>query len=94
MAEELWQLLGHDKTLAYEPWPQFDPALMHEDTVEVPVQVNGKLRGRVNVPAGSDAAATEAAARGDPEDRRAARRQNDRESRRRSRSKLVNFVVK
>ena len=39
---------------------------MRDDVVEVPVQVNGKLRGRVNVPADSDAAATEAAARQDP----------------------------
>ena len=65
MAEELWQLLGHEKTLAYEPWPAADPRWLKEDTVEVPVQVNGKLRGKVTVPAGSDAAATEAAARAD-----------------------------
>jgi leucyl-tRNA synthetase len=66
IAEELWQLLGHDKSLAYEPWPPADPALVRDDVAEVPVQVNGKLRGRVSVPAGSDAAATEAAARQDP----------------------------
>ncbi len=66
IAEELWQLLGHGKSLAYEPWPAADPALVKDDVVEVPVQVNGKLRGRVQVPAGSDAAATEAAARQDP----------------------------
>ena len=65
MAEELWQLLGHAKTLAYEPWPAFDEAAIKEDTIEVPVQVNGKLRGRVRVPADADAAATEAAARAD-----------------------------
>jgi leucyl-tRNA synthetase len=63
IAEELWQLLGHDRTLAYEPWPQFDPAQLREDTVEIPVQVGGKLRGRVRVAAGSDAATLEAAAR-------------------------------
>ena len=63
IAEELWQVLGHDGTLAYEPWPQFDPAQFREDTVEIPVQVCGKLRGRVRVAAGSDAAALEAAAR-------------------------------
>jgi leucyl-tRNA synthetase len=65
IAEELWQILGHDKSLAYESWPPADPALVKDDVVEVPVQVNGKLRGRVSVPAGSDAAATEAAARQD-----------------------------
>ncbi len=66
IAEELWQLLGHANTLAYEPWPAADPAFVIDDVVEVPVQVNGKLRGRVTVPAGSDSATTEAAARGDP----------------------------
>jgi leucyl-tRNA synthetase len=65
LAEELWQALGHDQTLAYEPWPTYDPALLVEETVEVPVQINGKLRGRVVVPAGTNAAALEAAARAD-----------------------------
>lgn len=44
IAEELWQLLGHKATLAYEPWPVHDPALTVEDTVEIPVQIKGKLR--------------------------------------------------
>ena len=65
LAEELWQLLGHTKTLAYEPWPEVDERWLKEDTVEVPVQVNGKLRGKITVPAGSDQAAIEAAARAD-----------------------------
>jgi leucyl-tRNA synthetase len=65
IAEELWQLLGHDHTLAYEPWPTYDPALLKEDTIEVPVQVSGKLRGRVVVAADADANAIEAAARSD-----------------------------
>jgi leucyl-tRNA synthetase len=64
-AEELWQLLGHDQTLAYEPWPSYDPALLKDDEIEIPVQVNGKLRGKVVVPAGADGALLEAAARGD-----------------------------
>ena len=64
-AEELWQILGHDQTLAYEPWPVYDPALLKDDEVEVPVQVNGRLRGRVVVPADADGAQLEAAARGD-----------------------------
>ncbi len=66
LAEELWQQLGHDKSLAYEPWPEFDPAAVKQDSIEVPVQVNGKLRSRVTVPTGADAAATEAAARAEP----------------------------
>ena len=65
LAEELWQQLGHAGTLAYEPWPQFDEALLKEDTIEIPVQVNGKLRGRVVVAAGADRAVMEAAARAD-----------------------------
>jgi leucyl-tRNA synthetase len=65
MAEELWQLLGHDRSLAYEPWPTFDPAAVREDTVEIPVQVNGKLRARIEVPNGADAATMEQAARDD-----------------------------
>ncbi|MFO0951856.1 MAG: leucine--tRNA ligase [Isosphaeraceae bacterium] len=65
LAEELWELLGRGSTLAYEPWPAYDPALLKDDEVEVPVQVDGKLRGRVTVPAEADAAALEAAARAD-----------------------------
>jgi len=65
LAEELWQQLGHARTLAYEPWPEFDEALLKEDTIEIPVQINGKLRGRIVVAAGADRAAMEAAARAD-----------------------------
>jgi leucyl-tRNA synthetase len=65
LAEELWQLLGHDKSLAYEPWPKFDPAAVREDSVEIPVQINGKLRARIEVPNGADAATMEQAAKDD-----------------------------
>ncbi len=65
LAEELWRALGHTDTLAYEPWPAFDEAAIREDTIEVPVQINGKLRGRIQVPAESDRAPLEAAARRD-----------------------------
>ena len=65
LAEELWQLLGHDRTLAYESWPKFDESLLKEDTVEVPVQILGKLRSRIQVAADIDRAALEEAARGD-----------------------------
>jgi len=50
LAEELWQALSNAKTLAYEPWPAHDEAMLKQDTIEVPVQVNGKLRGRITVP--------------------------------------------
>ena len=49
IAEELWSRLGHSKTLAYEAWPTFDAALVVDDTVVVSVQVNGKLRGTLEV---------------------------------------------
>jgi leucyl-tRNA synthetase len=59
IAEELWRALGHDKTLAYEPWPAYDPEMIRQDEVEVPLQINGKLRLRLIVPAGLDAKALE-----------------------------------
>jgi leucyl-tRNA synthetase len=65
LAEELWRALGHARTLAYEPWPQYDPALAREDEVEVPVQVNGKLRSKLKVPAGTAEAALREAALAD-----------------------------
>ncbi len=65
LGEELWNLLGHDRTLAYEPWPSYDPALLKDDEIEVPVQVNGKLRARVVVPADADGPTLEATARAD-----------------------------
>jgi leucyl-tRNA synthetase len=64
-AEELWSRLGHDASLAYEPFPEADPAWLVDDTVEIPVQVNGKVRSRITVPAGADRDALEAAARAD-----------------------------
>jgi leucyl-tRNA synthetase len=51
LAEELWQSLGHKESLAYEPWPTYDPALTKADEIEVPVQVNGKIRAKLTVPA-------------------------------------------
>ena len=53
LAEELWARLGHTGTLAYEPFPAFDPALTVEDTVTVAVQVNGKLRATLDLPRGA-----------------------------------------
>jgi leucyl-tRNA synthetase len=65
LAEELWRALGHTQTLAYEPWPKYDPELVRAEEVEVPVQVNGKVRAKLNVPAGLDAKALEQAVLGD-----------------------------
>ena len=51
MGEELWQMLGHDEGLARAAWPVFDEAVARADQVVVPVQINGKVRARVTVPA-------------------------------------------
>ncbi|MCX7701426.1 MAG: class I tRNA ligase family protein, partial [Gemmataceae bacterium] len=53
IAEELWSALGHRESLAYEPWPRFDPELVKAEEIEVPIQVNGKVRSRLTVPAGT-----------------------------------------
>jgi leucyl-tRNA synthetase len=53
IAEELWARLGHPESLAYAPFPVADPALAAEPTVELPVQVNGKVRFTIEVPAGA-----------------------------------------
>jgi leucyl-tRNA synthetase len=65
VSEELWARLGHRDSLATEPFAEADPALLVDEMVEIPVQINGKLRGKVLVPADADAAAVEAAARAD-----------------------------
>jgi len=49
MGEELWEILGHDKTIAYEKWPTYDEGKMVEDTREIAIQVNGKVRGTINI---------------------------------------------
>ncbi|MBA3281086.1 MAG: leucine--tRNA ligase, partial [Acidimicrobiia bacterium] len=66
IAEELWARLGHDSSLAYEPFPTADERWLVDDTVEIPVQVNGKVRGRITVTTGADRDALEAAARAEP----------------------------
>lgn len=49
IGEELWQRLGHSEVLSYHCWPAFDPALLEESTIEIPIQVNGKVRTRIRV---------------------------------------------
>jgi leucyl-tRNA synthetase len=65
VAEELWSRLGHEESLAWAPFPEADERWLVEDTVQVAVQVNGKVRAQVTVPADADAAALETAARAD-----------------------------
>ncbi len=63
LTEELWGRMGESGSVHAQRFPEADPALLVRDTIEVPVQVNGKLRGRVIVAPGTDRAALEAAAR-------------------------------
>ena len=49
LAEEMWQKLGHDDMVTDQAWPIADPEFLHEETVTVAVQVNGKLRGTVDL---------------------------------------------
>ncbi|WP_328711464.1 leucine--tRNA ligase [Nocardia salmonicida] len=65
IAEELWERLGHNASLAHGPFPAADPALLVADSVEYPIQVKGKVRSRIQVPADADSAAIEAAALAD-----------------------------
>jgi leucyl-tRNA synthetase len=62
IAEELWSRIGHAESLAYEALPEADPALIAEDTVEMVLQVNGKVRDRIQVPVDISEADAEAAA--------------------------------
>jgi leucyl-tRNA synthetase len=65
IAEELWARMGHGEDAARAAFPVADPALLVDETVEIPVQVNGKLRAVIMLAADSDAEAMEAAARAD-----------------------------
>ena len=65
LAEELWRRLGHDGSLAHGPFPVADGRYLVSDTVEYPVQVNGKVRGHITVAADADTAEVQAAALAD-----------------------------
>ena len=58
LAEEMWQTLGHTQWLTETPWPEAEAALLVEDTVQMPIQINGKLRTTLEMPrdAGEDQA--------------------------------------
>ena len=49
MGEEVWQILGHDDTIAFESWPTYDEAKCVEDTVEIAIQINGKIKGTLAI---------------------------------------------
>ena len=54
LGEEMWQALGHDETIAYQPWPTYDESMLVEESITVVAQVNGKVRGKFEMPVGSD----------------------------------------
>jgi leucyl-tRNA synthetase len=66
IAEELWLRLGHVDSLARYPWPKFDAEKLIDTTIELPVQVNGKLRGKITVPADATEASILESAANDP----------------------------
>jgi len=66
ICEALWNALGHTDALIDQPWPAFDASALAQDTVELVVQVNGKLRGRIGVAADADKDAIVALALADP----------------------------
>lgn len=63
IAEELWNALGHDQTLAYENWPEYQEELTKDSSVEIPIQIKGKIKAKINVEAGTTKADLEKLAR-------------------------------
>jgi leucyl-tRNA synthetase len=66
VAEELWSRRGHAGSIGAEPWPPFDEAKLKRDTITIAVQVNGKLRGTIDVAADASEDDVKAAARAEP----------------------------
>ncbi len=93
LAEELWQRLGHDHTLAYEPWPAVDDEHLAVERIRIAVQVNGKVRGAIEVPANADKERVLALAR---QDKNVARHLDGKTLRREIYvpGRIVNFVAK
>ncbi|MFP3394329.1 class I tRNA ligase family protein, partial [Brevibacillus sp. SIMBA_076] len=56
LAEELWEKLGHEGSIAYEAWPAYDESKLVDDEVEIVVQLNGKVKAKLMVPADADKA--------------------------------------
>ena len=65
IAEELWKRFGHEETITYESFPEFDEKYLVDDEIEVPVQINGKVKARVMVPADADQATVVGVAKSD-----------------------------
>ena len=71
IAEELWQRMGNDKCLYQTTWPQWDPTFLEDETAIIAIQVNGRLRGKIEIPRNSDRKLTEARALADENVQRA-----------------------
>jgi leucyl-tRNA synthetase len=67
MAEELWERIGHTRGVTAAGWPSWDEAAARDEAIEIPVQVNGKVRGRVTVPADASDGEIEGAALASPQ---------------------------
>lgn len=67
VCEEMWQKLGHNDTIAYEPWPVYDEKELVVDTIEIAVQINGKVRGKINVGVDEDQNSAIAKAKANPD---------------------------
>ncbi len=65
LAEELWRLLGATESIAYEPWPQYREDLARDESIEIPVQISGKVRVKITVPADVSREQLEQSARND-----------------------------
>ncbi len=66
ISEEMWRCLGHSESISYASWPVFDPKYAQESVIEIPIQVNGKVRGRITAPANAGDSEMEQAALSDP----------------------------
>ena len=51
MADELWHVIGNEKSVHQMPWPKYDAEALVEDEIEIVIQVNGKVRDKINIPA-------------------------------------------
>ena len=67
VCEEMWQKLGHNDTIAYEPWPVYDEKELVVDTIEIAVQINGKVRGKINIGVDEDQDSAIAKAKANPD---------------------------
>jgi leucyl-tRNA synthetase len=66
ISEELWQALGHSESLSHAAWPTFDSKYVQESAIEMPVQINGRVRGRITIPVSATNAEMEKTVLNDP----------------------------